>query len=80
MHPVSISTERLHLLMHTLTAGSALFSDDFGRRLVLRLPPLACFPDNSALCGLDCRNGSSVFVSVLFGQVCPLYCSSLGSP
>ena len=80
VHLVSTSAERLHPLIHTLTAGSTLFSSDFGKRLALRLPPLARFPDNSALCGLACHNGSNVFMSVLFGQVCPLYCSGFGSP
>ena len=80
VHLVSTSTERLHPLMCMLTAGSALFSGDFGRRLALCLPPPARFPDNFVLCGLTCRNDSNIFMSMLFGQVCPLYCSSFGSP
>ena len=72
--------KRSHLLMRTLTAGSTLFRGDLGRRLALRLPPLVRFPDNSVLCGLASNNGGSVFVSVLFGQVCSSYCSSFGSP
>ena len=80
VHLVSTSAERLHPLMHMLTAGSAFFSSDLGRRLALCLLPLALFPDNYALCGLACHNGGSVFVYVLFGQVCPSYCSGFGSP
>ena len=80
VHLVSTSAERLHPLMRMLTAGSALFSGYLGRRLALRLPPLARFPDNSALRGLACRNSGSVFVPVLFGQVCPSYFSGFGSP
>ena len=77
VHSVSTSTVRLHPLICMLSAGSSLFSCNFGRRLALRLPPLARFSDNSVLCGLTCSN---VFVSMLFGQVCPLYCSGFGSP
>ena len=80
MHPMSTSAEHLHLLMHVLTVSSALFSSDFGKKLALCLSPLARFPDNSMLCGLACCNSSSIFVSVLFSQVCPLYCSGFGNP
>ena len=52
VHLVSTCAECLHPLMRTLTAGSTLFSSDFGGRLALRLPPLARFPDNFALCGV----------------------------
>ena len=41
VHLVSTSAECFHLLMRKLIAGSALFSGNLGRRLALRLPPLA---------------------------------------
>ena len=73
-----------HALQHALCTRVWVHpvstSADFGRKLELRLLTLARFLDNSALCGLACRNGSNVFVSMLFGQVRPLYCSGFGSP